>query len=181
MKIYFSFRGIIFFVRPLKYAKFHRDNTRVVWPHVTNILDLRYFCQHNRLFYLLNLISCHYWSWKINIYFFLDDIFVRHTSPMSNSSIKTKTVLTMTDVTESTELQASSFKSKMSISFWNENPNKLIQKWLVSNKLYSGIMWQPVWTRSWTKLIPISCKRPLKVFIPWASRFALLSEYYKFQ
>ena len=108
MKIYFSFWEINFFVRLLKYAKFHRHNTRVVWPHVTNILDLRYFCQHNRLFYLLNLISCHYWSWKIDIYFFLDDIFVRHTSPMSNSSIKTKTVLTMTDVTESTALQASS-------------------------------------------------------------------------
>ena len=30
--------------------------TRVVWPHVTNILDLRYFCQHNPLFYHLNLV-----------------------------------------------------------------------------------------------------------------------------
>ena len=39
------------------------------------------------------------------------------------------------------------------------------------------IMWQPVWTRSCTKLIRISCKKPLKVFIPRASRFALLSEY----
>ena len=36
--------------------------------------------------------------------------------------------------------------TRMSVSFWNENPNKLIQKLLVSNKLYSGIMWQPVWT-----------------------------------
>ena len=71
--------------------------------------------------------------------------------------------------------------TRMNVSFWNENPNKLIQKWLVSNKPYSGIMWQPVWTRSWTKVIPISCKRPLKVFIPRASRFALLSKYYKFQ
>ena len=34
--------------------------TRVVWPHVTNLLDLRYFCQHNPLFYHLNLIPCHY-------------------------------------------------------------------------------------------------------------------------
>ena len=33
-------------------------------------------------------------------------IFVRHTFPMSKSSINTKTVLTMTDTTESTELQA---------------------------------------------------------------------------
>ena len=39
-------------------------------------------------------------------YLFLVNIFVRHTFPMSKSSIKTKTVLTMTDMTESTELQA---------------------------------------------------------------------------
>ena len=38
--------------------------TRVVWPRVTNILDLRYFCQHNS-----SLIICHYWSWKIHIHF----------------------------------------------------------------------------------------------------------------
>ena len=68
--------------------------TRVVWPHVTNLLDLRYFCQHNPLFYHLNLIPCHYWSWQRNIYF-LVNIFVRHTFSMSKSSIKTKTVLTM--------------------------------------------------------------------------------------
>ena len=79
--------------------------TRVVWPHVTNILDLRYFCQHNPLFYHLNLIPCHYWSWQRNIYI-LVNIFVRYTFPMSKSSIKTKTVLIMTDMTESTELQA---------------------------------------------------------------------------
>ena len=79
--------------------------TRVVWPHVTNLLDLRYFCRHNPLFYHLNLIPCHYWSWQRNIYF-LVNIFVRHTFPMSKSSIKTKTVLTMTDMTESTELLA---------------------------------------------------------------------------
>ena len=80
--------------------------TRVVWPHVTNKLDLRYFCPHNSSFYHLNVIPCHYWSWQSYIYF-LVNIFVRHTSfPMSNSSIKTKTVLTMTDMTESTELQA---------------------------------------------------------------------------
>ena len=34
------------------------------------------------------------------------------------------------------------------------------------------IMWQPVWTRSCTKLIRISCKRPLKVFVPRASLVA---------
>ena len=78
---------------------------QVVWSHVMNLLDLRYFCQRNPLFYHLNLIPCHYWSWKRNI-FFLVNIFVRHTFPMSTSSIKTKAVLTMTDMTESTELQA---------------------------------------------------------------------------
>ena len=36
---------------------------------------------------------------------FLVNIFVRHTFPISKSSVKTKTVLTMTDMTESTELQ----------------------------------------------------------------------------
>ena len=79
--------------------------TRVTWPHVTNVLHLRYFCEHNPLFYHLNLIPCRYWSWQRNIYF-LVNIFVRHTSPMSKSSIKTKTVLTMTNMTKSTELQA---------------------------------------------------------------------------
>ena len=81
------------------------DITRVVWPHVTNVLDLRYFCEHDPLFYHLNLIPCRYWSWQRNIYF-LVNIFVRHIFPMSKSSIKTKTVLTMTDMTKSTELQA---------------------------------------------------------------------------
>ena len=40
------------------------------------------------------------------MFIFLVNIFVRHTFPMSTSSIKTKTVLTMTDMTESTKLQA---------------------------------------------------------------------------
>ena len=79
--------------------------TRVVWPHVTNVLDLRYFCEHNPLFYHLNLLPCRYWSWQRSIYF-LVNIFVRHTFPMSNSSIKTKTILTITDMIESTEFQA---------------------------------------------------------------------------
>ena len=77
--------------------------TRVVWPLVRNILDHRYFCQHNPLSYHLNLIPRHYWGWKSNIYF-LVNIFVRHTS-MSKGNIKTKTVLTVTDITESTELE----------------------------------------------------------------------------
>ena len=77
--------------------------SRVVLPHVTNLLDLRFFCEHSPLFYHLNLIPCNYWRWQRNIYFFVS-IFVRHTFSMSKSSIKTKTVLTMTDMTESTEL-----------------------------------------------------------------------------
>ena len=56
-------------------------------------------------FYSQNLILCHCWSWQRNIYF-LVNTFVRHTFPMSKSSIKTKTVLTMIDMTESTELLA---------------------------------------------------------------------------
>ena len=47
-------------------------------------------------------------------------------------------------------------------------PNKLIQKRLVSNNLAL------VSCGNRDELIPISCKRPLRVFIPRASRFALL-------
>ena len=109
--IFFLWKYILFFEK--RYFSFSRSNmqiftlhiTRVVWPHVTNLLDLRYFCQHNPLFYHLNLIPCHYWSWQRNIYF-LVNIFVRHTFSMSKNSIKTKTVLTMTDMTEFIELLA---------------------------------------------------------------------------
>ena len=96
---------MIFFVRPFNMQIFTLNITWVVWPHVTNLLDLRYFCRHNPLFYHLNLSPWHYWGWQKNIYF-LVNIFVRHTFSMSKSSIKTKTVLTMTDTTESTELLA---------------------------------------------------------------------------
>ena len=109
--VVFLWKYILVFVK--WFFSFDRSNmqiftvniTRVVWPRVTNLLDLWYFCQHNPSFYRLNLIHCHYWSWQSHIYF-LVNIFVRHTFPMSNSSIKTKAVLTMTDMTESTELQA---------------------------------------------------------------------------
>ena len=62
----------------------------------------------------------------------LVNIFVRHTFPMSISSIKTKTVLTITDMTESTELrpfkrQKDGYKVTVKISLciyvvlsWNE-------------------------------------------------------------
>ena len=110
--------GVVFFVKHYFrfekwYFSFNRSNmqiftvniTQVVWPHVTNTLDLRYFCQHNPLFYYLKLIPCHYWSWKSNIYF-LVNIFVRHTFIRSKSNIKTNTVLTIADMTKSTELRA---------------------------------------------------------------------------
>ena len=58
--------------------------TRVVWSRVTNLLDLWYFCQHNPLFYHLNLIP------------------------------KTKTVLAMTDMTESIKAKFLSFVSRCS-------------------------------------------------------------------
>ena len=90
---------MIFFVRPLNMQIFIVNITRVVWLRVTNLLDLWYFCQHSHL----NLNPCHYWSWQRN---FLVNIFVRHTFSMSKNSTKTKTVLTMTDMTESTELLA---------------------------------------------------------------------------
>ena len=80
--------------------------TWVVWPHVTNILDLRYFCQHSPLFCLLKLLPCHYWSWQRNIYFFGEYFCSTFAFSLSNSSIKTKTILTISDMTESTELQA---------------------------------------------------------------------------
>ena len=50
--------------------------TRVVWPHVTNKLDLRYFCRHNPLFSHLNLIPYHYWSWLGNTVFIFWQIFL---------------------------------------------------------------------------------------------------------
>ena len=77
--------------------------TRVVCPHVPSSLDLRYLCRHNPLSYDLKLVPGHYWSWQ-RIISFLVNIFVRHTFSMSKSSIKTETVLTMTDTTEPTEL-----------------------------------------------------------------------------
>ena len=103
VKIYFSFRDIIFSFDRSNMQIFTVNITQVVWPHVTILLDLRYFCQHNPLFYRLNLIPCHYWTWQRNIYF-LVNIFVRHTFSMSKSSTKKTTLSTMTDMTKSTEL-----------------------------------------------------------------------------
>ena len=107
--MYFSFWEVSFSFDRLNMQIFTLNITRVVWPHVTNLLDLRYFCRHNPLFYHLHLIPCHYWSCQRDVYF-LVNIFVRHTFSLSKSSIKTKTVLTMTDLTESTELLASKRK-----------------------------------------------------------------------
>ena len=105
VKIHFSFQEIIFFVRLLKYANYHREYYPSCVTSCNECTWLPVLCQLNPSFYHLNLIPCHYWSWQSHIYF-LVNIFVRHTFPMSKSSIKTKTVLTMTDMTESTELRA---------------------------------------------------------------------------
>ena len=118
---------------------------RVVWPHVTIPLDLRHFCQRNPLFYHLNLIPCHYWSWKMNVYFF-GEYFFRHTFPMSTSSIKTKTVLTMTDMTESTKLQAFkrqrdgyivTVKISLCILFYLETNSKSGKIYLIATMKYT--------------------------------------------
>ena len=91
------------------FFSFDRSNMQIFtvkWlPELCDLMYLRYFCQHNPLFYHLNLIPCHCWSWQRNIYS-LVNIFVRHTFSMSKSSIKTETALTMTDTTEPTELLA---------------------------------------------------------------------------
>ena len=113
---------MIFFVRRLKYANFHRDYylcNEFTWPPV--------FLSTCLFFYHLNLIPCHYWSWQRNV-FFLVNIFVRHTFSMSKSSTKTKTVLTMADMTESTELlafkrQLWSYCKKILVNFVTPGPN----------------------------------------------------------
>ena len=74
--------------------------TRVVWPRVTIPLDLRHFCQHMPLLNPLLLLKL------AKKYLFFGEYFCPTYFPMSKSSIKTKTVLTMTDMTESTELLA---------------------------------------------------------------------------
>ena len=132
---------IPFFVRPLNIQIFTLNITRVVLPHVTNLLNLRYFCRHNPLFYHLNLIPWHYWGWQKNIYF-LVNIFVRHTFSMSKSSIKTETVLTMTDMTESTELSA--FKrqrmekfSCVIVLFYRETNSKSGKIYLLATMKYT--------------------------------------------
>ena len=75
--------GAVFFLRKCNLVlekwlfSFDRSNmqiftvniTRVVWPRVMNILDLRYFCQHNPLFYHLSLIPCNCWYLVCGEYF----------------------------------------------------------------------------------------------------------------
>ena len=89
VKIYFSFREMFSFVRPLKYAIFTMNITRVV-TSFNEFTWLSVFLSTESFFYHLNLIPCHYWSWQRNIYFLVNN-FIRHTFSMSKSSIKTKT------------------------------------------------------------------------------------------
>ena len=77
VKIYFNFLEMTFLFDCLNMQIYTVNITQVVWPHVTIPLDLWHFCQHNTLFYYLNLVPCLYWSWQRNIYFwwiFLSDI-----------------------------------------------------------------------------------------------------------
>ena len=74
-----------------------------MWPHVTNLFDG----------ISVNIILCFIIKTQSLVIseagkeiFFLRVILVRHTFSMSKSSTKTKTFLTMTDMTESTELLA---------------------------------------------------------------------------
>ena len=94
VKIYIICEKLVFSLDRSSMQIFTLKITRVVWPHVTSLLDLRYFCRHNPLLYHLKLIPGHYWSWQ-RIISSLVNNFVRHTFSMSKSSIKTETALTM--------------------------------------------------------------------------------------
>ena len=137
MKIYFSFREMFSFVRPLKYAIFTMNITRVV-TSFNEFTWLSVFLSTESFFYHLNLIPCHYWSWQRNIYF-LVNIFVQHTFSMSKSSIKTKTILAMTDMTESTELLA--FKRQKDLCvfvlFYHETNSKSSKIYLLATMKYT--------------------------------------------
>ena len=144
VKMYFSFREMSFPFDRSNMQIFTPNITRVVWPHVTNLHDLWYFCRHNPLFYHLKLIPGHYWSWQRNIYF-LVNIFVGRTFSMSKS-FKTKTVLTMTDMTDSTELlafkrQKDDYKGTVKISLCicvvlSCDELKIRQNYLLANMKY---------------------------------------------
>ena len=95
---------MIFFVWPLKYANFHREYypscmtscNEFSWTPV--FLSTYYFVLSSKL----NPLSLLKLAKK---YLFFGE-YICPTFSMSKSSIKTKTVLTMTDMTESTELLA---------------------------------------------------------------------------
>ena len=116
--------------------------TRVVWPHVMKILDLRYFWEHKPFFYHLNLIPCHYWNWPGNIYLYKDS-------------------LTMTEYTELQALksQKGCYKVNVKISLcicvvlsWNEL--KVLQNLLASDhEIYVVVQFYP-----WFKFIFLCSK-----------------------
>ena len=99
VKIYFSFREMIFFrlIAQICKINFHREYypscvtsfNEYTWPPVFLLTES--FLLSSKL----NPLSL--FKLQSNIYF-LVNIFARHTFPMSNGSIKTKTVLTMTDM-----------------------------------------------------------------------------------
>ena len=53
-KCIFAFEKWFFSFDRLNMQTFTLNITRVVWPHVTNLPDLRYFCRHHHFFYHLN-------------------------------------------------------------------------------------------------------------------------------
>ena len=115
VKIYISCEKWVFPLDRSNIQIFTLKITRVVWPHATSLLDLRYFCRHNPLLYHLKLIPGHYWSWQ-RIISSLVNNFVRHTFSMSKSSIKTETVLTMTDTLLAFKRRKDGYKVTVKIS-----------------------------------------------------------------
>ena len=107
--------------------------TRVVWPHVTNLLDLRSFCEHNPLFYLLNLILCRYWSWQQNI-FFLVNIFYRRSGTFVTWGHTTPVIFTVKICIFERSNEKSNF-SKTKMNFYKKNYTKIIRTyWATKNE-----------------------------------------------
>ena len=126
--------------------------TRVVWSRVTNLLDLWYFCQRNPLFYHLNLIP------------------------------KTKTVLVMTDMTESIKAKFLSFVSRCSHVWCRSRRFNCIllvffRRWgrLVMRDLikHDALLWLVVFQQLWLVHFDPCCS--LSDLLPRRSAVARLS------
>ena len=118
LKIYFSFWEMIFFVRPLKCANFHPE------CYLSCVTSCNEFNWHPvflsaQSFVLSSKINPRSLLKLAKKYLFFGEYFCP-TFSMSKSSIKTKTVLTVTDMTEPNELLA--FKRQK--DGYNNNNNK---------------------------------------------------------